>query len=79
MNNCNWEKIRSFRSPNEFKRFENWLKNQEVEGVCEELKDDTDNLMSSQKKAYICLSCNQIWELLFPDPGYYKGSWLPKR
>ncbi len=73
-----WESINSFSSAAEFKRFLKWIEEQVEAKVCEEVEMNLKVSMPPQERVFRCLSSNEVWVLSFPDPGYSRGSWLPK-
>lgn len=78
MNDCLWEEIHAFSSPNEFHRFVRWIENQIQTGDCEELLESNKSIGPWDDRRFRCKSTGQIWKLSCPDPGYFPGSWLPE-
>ena len=78
MTNCAWEKIESFQSPMEFRRFLKWIEHQKSEGLCTEMYGDVKQDAWADRY-FVCTASREIWVLRQPDPGYFAGSWLPVR
>ena len=72
---CHWKEIENFRSPNEFNRFVCWIEEQVKTGSATEI------LVESRyagemiaERWFVCANCQSKWRLLYPDPGYFSGS-----
>ena len=76
MSDCGWEKIESFSSPSEFKRFARWIESQRDRGLCEELLVEGSHHEWADRK-FRCKSSSEVWVLRLPDAGYFAGSWSP--
>lgn len=79
MSNCFWEKIEAFQSENEYNRFIYWVENQKKDGLCEEIIEPrTDEADVWRDRYFKCNETGEVWKLSRPDPGYFRGSWLPE-
>lgn len=78
MCNCYWEEIHSFRSPNEYRNFVQWIEAQVRGGECEEISEKGNISNPSNDRRFRCVASNEIWKLSCPDPAYFCGSWLPE-
>ena len=79
MARCSWEKIESFQSLGEYKRFVKWIEALAKNGECEEVSyTDVNQNDPWSDRRFKCNESGEIWKLSCPDPGYYSGSWLPE-
>ena len=75
--NCHWENIDTFRSLNEFESFVAWMENQMETGRAIEVsveKKSAGKMIS--ERWFSCTNCQSKWRLVYPDPGYFSGSFL---
>lgn len=77
MDNCQWEEIRAFQSEGEYMRFVEWIEAQIQKNVCHEIPVNNNSLGGGDYRLFRCISCDAVWKLSTPDPGYFPGSWLP--
>ena len=79
MTGCCWEKIEAFQSMSEYNRFIRWIEHQESNGQCEEIIEPDADVSDAWKDRYFkCKKTGEVWKLSCPDPGYFRGSWLPR-
>jgi hypothetical protein len=68
-----WDEIEAFASPDEFRRFEEWMRSQVDAGQAEEIGVEMPYYgVTSLRERWFrhCESC-EIWRLVDPDPPYY--------
>ncbi|MGD2092634.1 MAG: hypothetical protein PVH61_41090 [Candidatus Aminicenantes bacterium] len=74
VNSCHshWEKIDGFRSNDEFKRFLEWISEQEKAGYAEKIpvKEPYSGSVLFDEKWYQCKTCGAKWRLVAPDPPF---------
>ena len=74
---CHWEEIDSFRSHTEFTRFITWIDGQVRNGNATEVTSlDYSAGKSISERQFVCMECQSIWRLMYPDPGYFAGAFL---
>jgi len=77
MNDCNWEVIEEFSSPQEYERFSAWLGNQVKAGVVVQVPvQDSYAGPGFEEKWFKCLSASETWRLVSPQAPFL-GYWGP--
>tara|TARA_R110002126_G_scaffold80018_3_gene198461 strand:- start:470 stop:724 length:255 start_codon:yes stop_codon:yes gene_type:complete len=76
MKKVQWEEMRKFKSPGEFRRFQNYLKNQIDAGLVEKVEVDPNYSKGilSGGKWFRNKESGDIWRLIEPDFPF-KGKW----
>ena len=74
-NNCNWEEISEFQSYSEFKKFNDWIESQIIEGTALEVSvKDLYAIAGLEERWFQCISSKCVWRLVYPD-GPFRGYW----
>lgn len=75
--NCNWEKIDSFISLLEYRRFCEWVNVQVDEGCVEKVVVENSTYPSGFVEQWFkCKVTGEVWRLVEPDAPFY-GYWGP--
>lgn len=75
MNECNWEPIDQFSSPDEYRRFSLWLRRQLDDGKIEEISvKNTYAGPLFEERWFRCKACGEVWRLVAPQDPFH-GFW----
>jgi hypothetical protein len=74
-----WEPIHGFHSPDEYNSFIAYVEEQVKSGLVVEIEYDPTCgvIKTAGERWFQNARTRQVWKLLVPDPGYFRGAWVP--